>query len=262
MPRSPTCKWARWQRRSATRSIPRIPTRSSSPAICGSASPAAPWSTRGSRTCAAARARRRGGQRGPPALARGRARAAHAGRSGREAPRQRARRRLARRWCRCGARPGPHFMGRCRGPVGPERATMSGELAGKVAVVTGAGRNIGRAIALALADAGAAVVVNARSNHREADATVAAIESKGGKALAILADVSDEAAVQRMTATAAERLGRIDILVNNAAIRPEKAFASLTLADWRAVHSVILEGAFLTVKAALPHLRESGAGAI
>jgi 3-oxoacyl-[acyl-carrier protein] reductase len=139
---------------------------------------------------------------------------------------------------------------------------MSGELAGKVAVVTGAGRNIGRAIALALADAGAAVVVNARSNHGEADATVAAIESKGGKALAILADVSDEAAVQRMTATAAERLGRIDILVNNAAIRPEKAFASLTLADWRAVHSVILEGAFLTVKAALPHLRESGAGAI
>jgi 3-oxoacyl-[acyl-carrier protein] reductase len=139
---------------------------------------------------------------------------------------------------------------------------MQRELAGKVAVVTGAGRNIGRAIALALAEAGAAVAVNARSNRAEADAVVSAIESRGGKALAILADVSDEAAVQRMADAAAERLGRLDILVNNAAVRPEKAFASLTLADWRAVHSVILEGAFLTVKAALPYLEKSGAGAV
>ncbi|HKB75383.1 MAG TPA: 3-oxoacyl-ACP reductase FabG [Myxococcales bacterium] len=139
---------------------------------------------------------------------------------------------------------------------------MSNELAGRVAIVTGAGRNIGRAIALALADAGAAVAVNGRASRAEVDAVVAEIESRGGKALAVMADVSDEAAVQRMATAAVERLGRIDILVNNAAIRPEKPFESVSLADWRAVHSVILEGAFLTVKAALPHLKASGSGAI
>ncbi len=139
---------------------------------------------------------------------------------------------------------------------------MSKELAGRVAVVTGAGRNIGRAIALALADAGAAVAVNGRTSRADVDAAVAEIESRGGKALAVMADVSDEAAVQRMVAAAVERFGRLDVLVNNAAIRPEKPFESLSLSDWRAVHSVILEGAFLTVKAALPHLKASGSGAI
>ena len=139
---------------------------------------------------------------------------------------------------------------------------MTNELAGRVAIVTGAGRNIGRAIALALADAGAAVAVNGRANRAEVDAVVAEIESRGGRALALMADVSDEAAVQRMVGAVADRLGRIDILVNNAAVRPEKPFESLSLADWRAVHSVILDGAFLTVKAALPHLKASGSGAI
>ena len=139
---------------------------------------------------------------------------------------------------------------------------MTNELAGRVAIVTGAGRNIGRAIALALADAGAAVAVNGRANRAEVDAVVAEIESRGGRALALMADVSDEPAVQRMAGAAADRLGRIDILVNNAAVRPEKPFESLSLADWRAVHSVILDGAFLTVKAALPHLKASGSGAV
>ena len=139
---------------------------------------------------------------------------------------------------------------------------MTNELAGRVAIVTGAGRNIGRAIALALADAGAAVAVNGRANRAEVDAVVAEIESRGGRALALMADVSDEAAVQRMVGAVADRLSRIDILVNNAAVRPEKPFESLSLADWRAVHSVILDGAFLTVKAALPHLKASGSGAI
>ena len=139
---------------------------------------------------------------------------------------------------------------------------MTNELAGRVAIVTGAGRNIGRAIALALANAGAAVAVNGRANRAEVDAVVAEIESRGGRALALMADVSDEPAVQRMAGAVADRLGRIDILVNNAAVRPEKPFESLSLADWRAVHSVILDGAFLTVKAALPHLKASGSGAI
>jgi 3-oxoacyl-[acyl-carrier protein] reductase len=136
------------------------------------------------------------------------------------------------------------------------------ELAGRVAIVTGAGRNIGRSIALALAEAGAAVVVNGRANREAVDAVVSEIASRGGQALPAMADVSDEAAVQQMAVAAAERFGRIDVLVNNAAVRPEKPFESLSLSDWRAVHSIILEGAFLTVKAALPHLKASGAGAI
>jgi 3-oxoacyl-[acyl-carrier protein] reductase len=141
-------------------------------------------------------------------------------------------------------------------------ADSSGELEGRVAIVTGAGRNIGRAIALALAAGGAAVVVNARNNAAEADAVVREIERGGGRALACLADVADAAAVRAMVEAALARFGRIDILVNNAAIRDEKAFAAMTLADWRAVMAVILEGAFLCAQACLPALRQSGAGAI
>jgi 3-oxoacyl-[acyl-carrier protein] reductase len=139
---------------------------------------------------------------------------------------------------------------------------MTKELEGRVALVTGAGRNIGRAIALALADGGAAVVVNARSNLKEAEAVAGEIERAGGKALAAIADVVDAAAVEKMVATAAARFGRIDILVNNAAVRAEQAFETMTLADWRAVTAVILDGAFNCTQACLPHLKQSGAGAI
>jgi 3-oxoacyl-[acyl-carrier protein] reductase len=140
--------------------------------------------------------------------------------------------------------------------------TTTQELAGRVAIVTGAGRNIGRAIALALAEAGAAVVVNGRTNREAVDGVVHEIEAKGGAALAAMADVADEAAVERMAAAAAERFGRIDILVNNAAGRPERRLEDLTLADWRGVIATILDGAFLTVKAALPHLKAGGGGAV
>ena len=139
---------------------------------------------------------------------------------------------------------------------------MSKELAGRVAIVTGAGRNIGRAIALALADGGAAVVVNARANMAEAEAVVRAIEAAGGEALAITADVADPAAVGRMATATVARFGRIDILVNNAAVRAEQAFEQMTLAQWRAVTSIILDGAFNCVQACLPSLKASGEGAI
>jgi 3-oxoacyl-[acyl-carrier protein] reductase len=136
------------------------------------------------------------------------------------------------------------------------------ELEGRVAIVTGAGRNIGRAIALALAEGGAAVVVNGRANREAVDGVVREIEAGGGAALAAMADVADEAAVGRMAATTAERFGRIDILVNNAAGRPERALEEMTLADWRGVMATILDGSFLTVKAALPRLQASDAGAV
>jgi 3-oxoacyl-[acyl-carrier protein] reductase len=139
---------------------------------------------------------------------------------------------------------------------------MSKELEGRVAVVTGAGRNIGRAIALQLAAGGAAVIVNVRSNKGEAEAVVKEIESAGGHAAIAIGDVADAAAMQRMADMAAERFGRIDYLINNAALRHEKPVDQMTFAEWREVLSVVLDGAFHCVKACLPHLRKSGAGAI
>src|SRR5436305_4238871 len=129
------------------------------------------------------------------------------------------------------------------------------ELTGKVAIVTGAGRNIGRAIALALAEAGASVVINARSNRAEAEAVAREIEAIGGKALVHLGDVADAAAVQAMADAALKRFGRIDILVNNAALRREKPFAEMSYADWRAIMDVTLDGAFHCVKVCLPGWR-------
>ena len=136
------------------------------------------------------------------------------------------------------------------------------ELTGKVAIVTGAGRNIGRAIALALTDGGASVVVNARSNHAEAEAVAREIEALGGKALVHIGDVADAAAVQAMAGAAVKQFGRIDILVNNAALRREKPFGEMSYAEWREILDVTLDGAFHAAKACLPALKQSGAGAI
>ena len=132
------------------------------------------------------------------------------------------------------------------------------ELAGKVAIVTGAGRNIGRAIARQLAAAGASVVVNARSNQAEADGVVREIEAAGGKAMAVLADVGDAAAVEAMAQAALKRFGRIDILVNNAALRREKPIDQMSYADWREVMNATLDSAFHGVKACLPAMKKNG----
>jgi len=136
------------------------------------------------------------------------------------------------------------------------------ELAGRVALVTGASRNIGRAIALDLAVAGADVVVNARASGEAASAVVREIETQGGKALVALGDVTDERAVRGIVDAAVARFGRLDVVVNNAAVRPECAFERMSLADFRAVVAIILEGAFLCAQAALPHLKRSDGAAI
>jgi 3-oxoacyl-[acyl-carrier protein] reductase len=136
------------------------------------------------------------------------------------------------------------------------------ELGGKVAVVTGAGRNIGRAIALALAEAGASIVVNARSNRAEADAVAHEIEALGGQALVHIGDVADAAAVQAMADAAVKHFGGIDILVNNAALRRERSFDEMSYAEWREIMDVTLDGAFHCVKACLPALKKSSAGTV
>src|SRR2546426_11476459 len=97
-----------------------------------------------------------------------------------------------------------------------------GKLDGKVALVTGSGRNIGRATVLKLAAEGAHVVVNSRSNQAEADAVAREAQALGAKAMSVLADVSKKDQVDAMVARAMAEFGRIDILVNNAAIRPHK----------------------------------------
>ncbi|HEX3058707.1 MAG TPA: SDR family oxidoreductase [Usitatibacter sp.] len=136
------------------------------------------------------------------------------------------------------------------------------ELQGRVALVTGASRNIGRAIALALADAGANVVVNARKSLDEARDVVKEIEKRGGKAVASLADVTDEQAVMTMVRSSIDTFGRMDILVNNAAVRDVTPIESIDYATWKRVTGIILDGAFLTVKASLLALRDSGNGSI
>jgi 3-oxoacyl-[acyl-carrier protein] reductase len=131
-----------------------------------------------------------------------------------------------------------------------------------VAIVTGAARNIGRAIALNLAADGNAVVINARSSASEAEAVVHEIEAMGGRAVMHLADVSEPAGAQSLIDAAIQHFGRIDVLVNNAAIRREMPFAELDWAAWREVLSVILDGAYLCAHAALPYLRQSDAASI
>src|SRR5215216_2189257 len=136
------------------------------------------------------------------------------------------------------------------------------ELEGRVAVVTGAGRNIGRAVCLDLAAAGAAVVVNVRSNQQEAEEVVARIEANGGRAAIASGDVVDPATGERLAKTAMERFGRLDILVNNAALRRESAFESMSFNEWRDITGTILDGAFHCTQACLPQLKQSGAGSI
>jgi 3-oxoacyl-[acyl-carrier protein] reductase len=140
---------------------------------------------------------------------------------------------------------------------------MSGkELAGRVALVTGSARNIGRSIALELASAGANVIVNSRSSMDECASVVKEIEAAGGKAIAVTADVTSEADVARMIEQGVGAFGRLDILVNNAAVRRESPFAELSYKEWREVLATILDAAYLCAHAALPHLLASGHGAI
>ena len=135
-------------------------------------------------------------------------------------------------------------------------------LAQPVALVTGAGRNIGREIALALAGAGHAVAVNVRASAAEGQAVVDTIVASGGQALLCVADVGDREAVAAMVLRITSAWGRLDVLVNNAAIRREAELATLTVQDWHDTLRVVLDGAFFCSQCALPWLKASGRAAI
>jgi 3-oxoacyl-[acyl-carrier protein] reductase len=135
-------------------------------------------------------------------------------------------------------------------------------LAGQVAIVTGGSRNIGRAIALRLAAEGAAVAVVGRNDGAAAEGVATEITEAGGRALARLVDVTDEAGVGDLVDEVAAAYGRVDILVNNAAVRRRQPLDSMTLAQWREITGVILDGAFLCARACVPHMIAAGAGSI
>src|SRR3954451_18242379 len=139
---------------------------------------------------------------------------------------------------------------------------MSLPLTGRVALVTGGSRGIGAAIALDLAEAGAAVGINYRSSSVEAQAVADAIDKNSGRAITIQADVSDSGAVADMVRRVSQRLGPIDILINNAGIALIRGIDDLTEADFDETISVNLKSAFLCTQAVLPHMRAQRWGRI
>ena len=137
-----------------------------------------------------------------------------------------------------------------------------GFLEGQVAIVTGASRGIGRAIAVALANEGAKVVVNYASSASAAEEVVAEIKSKGGKAIAFHADVSHEAQVESLIKSAIDTWGRVDVLVNNAGITRDTLLLRMKLEDWQAVIDLNLTGVFLTTRAASKVMLKQKSGRI
>src|SRR5688572_22854508 len=136
---------------------------------------------------------------------------------------------------------------------------MSKALQGRVALVTGAGKNIGRGIALTLAGDGATVLVNGRKDHEAVDSVVQEIQAAGGKAQAAMGDISDPAVAPKL-ARQGKAFGGVDILVSNAGLRRQTSFLDMSFEEWREILSVALDGAFLLGKAFIPQMVAKGQG--
>ncbi|MGA1741685.1 MAG: 3-oxoacyl-ACP reductase family protein [Pseudohongiellaceae bacterium] len=132
----------------------------------------------------------------------------------------------------------------------------------RVALVTGSSRNIGRAIAVALAKNGINVVVHAAQDQSQAEQTLKQLESYGVNGMVTLGDLSEPDTAIRIMKEVIAKFGRLDILVNNAAIRPESPIADISYAEWRKVMGVCLDAVFLMSQAALHQLRQSTQGTI
>lgn len=136
------------------------------------------------------------------------------------------------------------------------------EFAGKVALVTGAARNIGRAISLSLAAGGAKVAVCTRANIDQARSVADEIKALGSDADAFSADLAEPAHIERMVEAVIARFGRLDLLVLNAAIREHAPFEEITYADWRRVLGTDLDSTFVFAKTCLPAMKKAGGGVI
>jgi 3-oxoacyl-[acyl-carrier protein] reductase len=135
-------------------------------------------------------------------------------------------------------------------------------LAGKVAIVTGSGKNIGKCIAETLAAEGAAIVVNGRGDRAIVENTAKAISQAGGKAMPFMADISQPDAVAAMVEATVKEFGGLDIAVNNAGLRRQTPFLEMSLDEWREILSVALDGAFMLAKAAVPEMIKRGGGTL
>lgn len=136
------------------------------------------------------------------------------------------------------------------------------ELDGQTALVTGSSRNIGREIAIALAEVGVNVGITARTNKQGCQETADAVEAAGAEATIELGDLGDIDDIDRVIDTVRDELGPIDILVNNAAIRPKKRLDEITLEDWEHVNNVNLRSSFVTAQRVAPDMRAAGRGSI
>lgn len=136
---------------------------------------------------------------------------------------------------------------------------MGGRLEGKIALVTGAARGLGKAYCIGMASEGVDIVavdvLDCTSTKRE-------VEEKGRQALALNLDISTESGTEQMVQETVGKFGRLDVLVTNAAISPEQPLEQITLADWRKVLAVDLDGVFLCAKAAIPQMKAQGSGRI
>src|SRR5438045_1799552 len=135
-------------------------------------------------------------------------------------------------------------------------------LAGKVAIVTGSGKNIGRAIAQKLAADGAAVVANGRGDRAIIEETAQEIRAAGGRALPFLADISKPDQVEAMVDAAVKEFGGVDIAINNAGLRRQTPFLQMNLEEWHEILSVALDGAFILAKATVPEMIKRGGGTL
>jgi 3-oxoacyl-[acyl-carrier protein] reductase len=139
---------------------------------------------------------------------------------------------------------------------------MAGRLAGRCAIVTGSGQNIGRAIALLFAAEGAAVTVNGHRDQTKVDAVVDEIVAAGGKAIGVMADVSDPQQVCRLVEETIERLGGVDVAVSNVGRRLRQSFEAITIEDWTSTINHNLNSAFYLAHYVLPHMRKAGWGRV
>lgn len=141
-------------------------------------------------------------------------------------------------------------------------AGWQGELVGQTALVTGSGRNLGRAIALAFAEGGANVVINARTNRDEAESVADEARSLGVAAITVMGDVSDPSFAENMIETTVAEFGRIDHVCHSAAVRKRQALVDMSVAKWDEVIRLNLSAAFYVARFALPHMVENRLGRI